>query len=168
VSSKRRRADFRVGAPESVAAGRKAVEISTAFALGEMEPVRTSRVLGRLNQARGFDCPGCAWSEAEHRSATEFCENRAKVAAWGATTKTVDAAFFARHSVDDLQQRQDHWLEAQGSITSAMHLKPSATHYSPISWADALSELVLVPLDSTAAESNTPTSKSVVIQQCKQ
>ena len=89
------------------------------------------------------------------------------MAAWGANTKTVDAAFFARHSVDDLQQRQDHWLEAQGSL-SAMHLKPSATHCTPIPWADALSELVLVPMDSTAAECNTPTSKSVVIRQCKQ
>ncbi len=132
---------LRVSPPESAAAGLKAVEISTAFALGEMGPVRTPRVLGQLNQTDGFDCPGCAWPEAEHRSVAEFCENGAKAAAWEATTKTVDAAFFARHSVADLQQRGDHWLEAQGRLTSPMQLQPGATHYTPVSWADALSTL---------------------------
>jgi len=34
-------------------------------------------VLGQLNQTDGFDCPGCAWPGAEHRSVAEFCENGA-------------------------------------------------------------------------------------------
>ena len=25
------------------------------------------KALARVNQADGFDCPGCAWPEAEHR-----------------------------------------------------------------------------------------------------
>jgi len=38
-------------------------------------------VLAQLDQAAGFDCPGCAWPEATHRSGAEFCENGAKAAA---------------------------------------------------------------------------------------
>jgi hypothetical protein len=37
--------------------------------------LRTRTVFAGLNQVDGFDCPSCAWPEAEHRSPFEFCEN---------------------------------------------------------------------------------------------
>ena len=29
--------------------------------------------LMRTNQPTGFDCPGCAWPDKEHRSTFQFC-----------------------------------------------------------------------------------------------
>ena len=54
-----------------------------------------------MNQADGFDCPSCAWADpaVKDRSHAEFCENGAKAVAWEATSKRVDAAFFAAHPV---------------------------------------------------------------------
>jgi molybdopterin-dependent oxidoreductase alpha subunit len=134
-------AELKVGHPEDWAAGVKAVEKSMAYALREMGAVRTPLVLGHLNQKNGFDCPSCAWPEGDHRSKAEFCENGAKAVSWEATTKTVGPEFFAEHSVADLQARSDHWLEAQGRLTTPMHLAAGADHYQPISWDDALNLL---------------------------
>jgi len=130
--------ELEVRAPEQWAAGIPAVSASTAFALREMGPLRTGQVLGRLNQKDGFDCPSCAWPDSDHRSPAEFCENGAKAAAWEATTKTVGPEFFAEHSVADLAARSDHWLEAQGRLTTPLHLAPGGTHYHRIDWDAAL------------------------------
>ena len=45
---------------EQEAAGVKAVMVSLRRALS-MGPFRTAASLVRLNQRKGFDCPGCAW-----------------------------------------------------------------------------------------------------------
>jgi molybdopterin-dependent oxidoreductase alpha subunit len=126
--------ELTVAHPEDSAAGATAVQKSIGYALREMGAVRTPAVLRHLNQKKGFDCPSCAWPEGDHRSAAEFCENGAKAVSWEATKKIVDSVFFARHSVADLARQSDHWLEAQGRLTTPMHLAAGATHYRPISW----------------------------------
>ena len=62
--------------PEREAAGVKAVMVSLKRGLESMGFFRTAASLVRLNQRKGFDCPGCAWPE-EHggRKFAEFCEN---------------------------------------------------------------------------------------------
>ena len=57
----------------------KAVMVSLQRGVTSMGPLRTAAALVRLNQRKGFDCPGCAWPE-EHggRKFAEFCENGAK------------------------------------------------------------------------------------------
>jgi molybdopterin-dependent oxidoreductase alpha subunit len=101
---------------------------------------RGTRALRALNQPEGFDCPSCAWPDPdpEHRKMAEFCENGAKAVAWEATTKRVDRAFFASHSIADLRSRDGHWLEANGRLAEPVHLAPGATHYRPINWDDAI------------------------------
>ena len=88
----------------------------------------------------GFDCPGCAWPDPdpEHRTAFEFCENGAKAVADEAMKRKVDAAFFARHSVADLAERTDYWLNKQGRLVEPVVLEEGASHYTPISWDAAL------------------------------
>ncbi|MEL6184074.1 MAG: FdhF/YdeP family oxidoreductase [Myxococcota bacterium] len=95
------------------------------------------RALLRLNQKGGFDCPSCAWPDPQHRSVAEFCENGARAVADEATTKRVDRHFFAQHSVADLLNRSDHWLNAQGRLAEPMVLRPGATHYSSLEWKEA-------------------------------
>ena len=50
-------------AAATVAGGLPAVVSSMRHALGEAGVVRGTRLLLKLNQVDGFDCPGCAWPE---------------------------------------------------------------------------------------------------------
>lgn len=106
--------------------------------VGSGQPIRNIRALLRTNQHGGFDCPGCAWGESPERSRVRFCENGAKAVNWEATSERVDADFFARHSVSELKQRDDHWLESQGRLTAPMRYDGTTDHYVPVSWDDAL------------------------------
>lgn len=124
--------------PKRQAAGVTAVAVALARSVEEMGVVRTARTLARVNQAHGFDCPGCAWPEPTgHRRPAEFCENGAKAVAEEATLRTVTPEFFAAHSVTELAEKSGYWLGQQGRLTHPMVLRPGDTHYSPISWDEA-------------------------------
>jgi molybdopterin-dependent oxidoreductase alpha subunit len=129
-------------APPAAAGGVPAIVSSVKHALGEAGPVRGARLLYRLNQFEGYDCPGCAWPEPDgHRSAVEFCENGAKAVAEEGTTARVTPDFFARHGVAELSAHTDHWLGKQGRLTHPMVLLPGTTHYRQISWDGAFALL---------------------------
>ena len=121
------------------ATGLKAVAKSLQVSLAQMGPVRTAETWLRINQVGGFDCPSCAWADpvGHPRETFEFCENGAKATADDATTKTVGGEFFAAHSIADLSQQTDQWLNAQGRLTEPMVLRAESTHYQPITWKDA-------------------------------
>ncbi len=127
--------DLVVTPPKKQAAGLTAVFVSMRRSLEQMGIVRTSRALARINQHDGFDCPGCAWPDPTgHRRPAEFCENGAKAVAEEATVRTVSPAFFAEHSVSELEDKSGYWLGQQGRLTHPMVLRPGATHYAPIEW----------------------------------
>lgn len=131
-------AELRVTSPKKQAAGVTAVGIGLGRAIADMGLLRTARTLTRVNQAHGFDCPGCAWPEPTgHRRPAEFCENGAKAVAEEATLNTAGPEFFANHSVAELADKSGYWLGRQGRITEPMVLRPDDTHYRPISWSDA-------------------------------
>ncbi|CAM2006685.1 FdhF/YdeP family oxidoreductase [Acanthopleuribacter pedis] len=104
----------------------------------------------KANQADGFDCPGCAWPEPKKRSSFEFCENGVKAITHEATQRRADAAFFAKHSVEDLRKRDHYWLEQQGRLTEPMAYNNRTHHYEPISWDDAFAKIgkILRTLDT--------------------
>jgi molybdopterin-dependent oxidoreductase alpha subunit len=91
----------------------------------------------KANQPEGFDCPGCAWPDANHHSTFEFCENGAKAVAAEATERRIDADFFAAHTVAELAAQDDYWLEQQGRLTEPMRYDPVSDRYIPIAWHDA-------------------------------
>jgi molybdopterin-dependent oxidoreductase alpha subunit len=126
-----------VGEPEDAAVGVPGIYWSMKYAMNEMGPSRAARTLLSMNHVDGFDCPSCAWPDPDRRKAAEFCENGAKAVAWEATRKRVDRDFFARHSVADLLDHDDHWLESQGRLTEPMYVPAGEEHYRPISWDDA-------------------------------
>lgn len=129
--------DLEVGKPKRVAAGLPGVANALALARNQMGVRRTALTLARVNQKHGFDCPGCAWPDPDHRSAAEFCENGAKAVAEEATLRRVDRDFFAAHPVAELAERSDYWLGQQGRLTEPMHRPRGASHYRPIGWDDA-------------------------------
>jgi molybdopterin-dependent oxidoreductase alpha subunit len=127
-----------ISAPSARAGGIPAVLNSMKHAIGEAGLVRGTKELLYLNQMAGFDCPGCAWPDPDDkREMTEFCENGAKAVAEEATTKRVDAAFFAEHSVASLAELSDYEIGKEGRLTEPMFLDEGASHYKPISWDDA-------------------------------
>ena len=126
-----------LGPVPEVAGGLPAVLSSMKHAWGEMGPVRGTRLLLKVNQPHGFDCPGCAWPDPGHRSVAEFCENGAKAVAEEGTTARVTPDFFRQWSVAELSHQTDHWLGKQGRLTHPMVLREGASHYTPISWDDA-------------------------------
>jgi len=127
-----------VGSPSHGAAGLPAVLSSLNHVFGQAGLVRGTGAMLKLNQKNGFDCPSCAWPDPDnHRSAFEFCENGAKAIAAEATTRKVDALFFAQHTVAELAAESDYWLEQQGRLTEPMLLKEGATNYQPVSWEEA-------------------------------
>ncbi|MGW1988773.1 FdhF/YdeP family oxidoreductase [Embleya sp. NPDC001921] len=139
-----------VGPPKEYAAGLPAVAWSLRHAGRQMGVRRSLLTLVQVNQKQGFDCPGCAWPEPEHRSVAEFCENGAKAVAEEATVRLVGADFFAAHPVAELAGKSDYWLGQQGRLTEPMYLAEGASHYAPISWEDAFKVVAeeLAALDS--------------------
>lgn len=128
-----------------VAGGLTAVMNALRHALFKAGPVRGSRALAALNQADGFDCPGCAWPDAAKRSMAEFCENGAKAVADETVRSTVDSAFFAEHSIESLRQRDGRWLNAQGRLVEPVVLREGSHHYEAIGWGEAF-ELIAAQL----------------------
>lgn len=99
-------------------------------------------ILNKLNQKEGFDCPGCAWPDPDHRSRLgEYCENGVKAIAEEATTKRVGRDFFARHSVEELSHWSDYELGKAGRLTEPFILRAGSSHYEPISWDDAFRQV---------------------------
>ncbi len=126
-----------VGSPSQAAGGIPAVMSTFEHAARKMGVVRGVKTLLRMNQKEGFDCPGCAWPDPEHRSTVEFCENGAKAVADEATKMRVTPGFFARHSISALMERSGRWLNAQGRLTHPMVRREGSDHYESISWEDA-------------------------------
>ena len=120
------------------AGGVTAVISSLKHILSEMNPVRGTQTLLKVNQTDGFDCPGCAWPDPDReRSMTEFCENGAKAVAEEATTRKVTPEFFALHAIPKLLLQSDYWLGKQGRLTHPMLKRRESSHYEPISWEAA-------------------------------
>ncbi|CQI94559.1 putative oxidoreductase [Yersinia rohdei] len=119
------------------AGGWGSLEATTRFVLDSKQALKNIRNLLRVNQVKGFDCPGCAWGDDNH-STFSFCENGAKAVSWEATRKAVEPQFFAEHSLTTLRQQSDYFLEYQGRITHPMRYNPHTDRYQPISWQAAL------------------------------
>jgi molybdopterin-dependent oxidoreductase alpha subunit len=133
----------RLGKPKTVAAGIPAVISSARHILHEMDAIRGMKALLKLNQKDGFDCPGCAWPDPddERSSLGEYCENGAKAIAEEATSKKLDAAFFAKHSVAELAALTDYEIGKKGRVAQPVYLGQGATHYQPVSWEYALNKV---------------------------
>ncbi|SFS64860.1 FdhF/YdeP family oxidoreductase [Lutibacter maritimus] len=130
--------ELKIGNPPKSVAGFKAITISIQQILQRMPFLKALKVLNKLNQKNGTDCPGCAWPDPKHRSKLgEFCENGIKAIAEEAMEAKASPEIFAKYSIKQLQEQSDYWLGQQGRLTHPMIIRPNETHYSPISWDEA-------------------------------
>ncbi|MFZ6849031.1 FdhF/YdeP family oxidoreductase [Undibacterium sp. RuRC25W] len=109
-------------------------------------PARGVRTLFAANQPDGFDCPGCAWPDADHTSTFEFCENGAKAVAAESTARRATPALFSEMTVQALTEKTDHWLEGRGRLTHPLRYDPAMDQYQVTSWDDAF-ELIATHLN---------------------
>ena len=157
-----RDADGPGGGPAAWAAGVPGVAHALGQSWAQMGVRRSVATLRLLNQADGFDCPGCAWPDPNpgKRSHTEFCENGAKAVAEEATLRRVSREFFATHSLTDLAGRSGYWLGQQGRLTEPMLKRPGSDHYEPVSWDDAATTGTTSSTRSARCETGGPGSSS--------
>ncbi|TXH04573.1 MAG: FdhF/YdeP family oxidoreductase [Nevskiaceae bacterium] len=100
----------------------------------QMDTLEAPITLLRTNQPAGFDCPGCAWPDKEHRSTFQFCENGAKAVTWEATSKRVTPDFFEAHTVSSLLSLPDFELENFGRLTHPMAYDPATDKFKAVEW----------------------------------
>ena len=111
---------------------------ATAKVLLEQSVVgKGSKALAVMNKPGGFKCPSCAYPDQACGRKFDFCENGAKALAHEATKFRVTREFFAQHSVSELMQQSDYWLEMQGRLTEPMRYDAASDHYVPCSWDEA-------------------------------
>lgn len=107
----------------------------------QMDTVRAPITLMRTNQPDGFDCPGCAWPDKEHRSTFQFCENGAKAVTWEATTKRVPPEFFAANTVSSLLNRTDYELEDFGRLSHPLVYDRATDTFRAVEWEAAFARI---------------------------
>ncbi|AEI80304.1 formate dehydrogenase, alpha chain [Cupriavidus necator N-1] len=107
----------------------------------QMDTVKAPITLMRTNQPDGFDCPGCAWPDKEHRSTFQFCENGAKAVTWEATTKRVPPEFFAANTVSSLLNRTDYELEDFGRLTHPLVYDRATDTFRAVEWEAAFARI---------------------------
>lgn len=131
------------GESKNYAAGMGAVLNSMKHIQREPGMVHGTKVLAKLNQKDGYDCPSCAWPDPDgHRAMAEFCENGAKAIASESTRKKVDAEYFRNNSISDIGAKSDYSHELQGRLVQPMHLEKGSSHYHPVSWERAFEIIV--------------------------
>ncbi|MGF6243830.1 MULTISPECIES: FdhF/YdeP family oxidoreductase [Paraburkholderia] len=107
----------------------------------QMETIKAPLTLLRTNQPDGFDCPGCAWPDKEHKSTFQFCENGAKAVTWEATTKRVRPEFFASNTVSSLLERSDFELEDMGRLTHPLVYDRATDTFRAVEWEAAFGRI---------------------------
>jgi molybdopterin-dependent oxidoreductase alpha subunit len=121
-------------------AGGWGATIATGAALLEQGVLlKSGAALFFMNKPGGFKCPSCAWPDPAPGDSDPFvfCENGAKALAWESTKKRATPEFFSQHSVTELAQQSDYWLEQQGRLTHPMMYDPDSDHYVAVEWPEA-------------------------------
>ncbi len=131
--------EIKQGNPADYAAGFKGVSVALNHAIEEMGFNRAMKTLAKMNQEKGFDCPGCAWPDPDDKRSlfAEYCENGAKAIAEEATRKKTGAEFFRTYSISELSQWSDMELGKSGRLIQPLICKEGTDHYEPIEWNEA-------------------------------
>ncbi|MEZ4366668.1 MAG: FdhF/YdeP family oxidoreductase [Kofleriaceae bacterium] len=127
------------------AGGLGALASTVRFLARDTGLVRGGRTLLHMNQADGFDCPGCAWPEPGpgDRSRFEFCENGAKALAEEATTARATPEVVGGRTLAELRALTDFELGQLGRLTEPMlyDADVDGERYHPITWDAAIALL---------------------------
>lgn len=139
--NKKKRAVPGVHPYDGPAGGWGALKATAIAVRTQMDAFDAPVTLLRTNQPDGFDCPGCAWPDKEHKSTFQFCENGAKAVTWEATSKRVTPEFLAANTVTSLLAKSDFELEGYGRITHPLVYDRESDTLRPVSWESAFARI---------------------------
>jgi len=139
--NKKKRAVPGVHPYDGPAGGWGALKATAIAVRTQMDALDAPVTLLRTNQPDGFDCPGCAWPDKEHKSTFQFCENGAKAVTWEATSKRVTPEFLAANTVTSLLAKSDFELEGYGRITHPLSYDRESDTLRPVSWESAFARI---------------------------
>ncbi|MCB0585357.1 MAG: FdhF/YdeP family oxidoreductase [Phaeodactylibacter sp.] len=130
---------IRIAEAKDRAAGIPSVLTALGHAAKYVAPRDALKVMFRLNQKGGIDCPGCAWPDPEDERSKlgEYCENGIKAISEEAQKKTIGREFFSQHSVTEMRRWSDFEIGKKGRLAEPMILREGAGHYAPVSWEEA-------------------------------
>jgi molybdopterin-dependent oxidoreductase alpha subunit len=122
----------------------------TAKALRSNDALPALKVLPRLNQPGGVDCPGCAYPDSPKDKTVDFCEQGAWAIAHESSLRRASPEFFAANPLSALRLRAEWELEGFGRLTAPMLYDSASDTYREIAWEDAfeLAARVLRALDA--------------------
>ncbi len=123
------------------AGGQGSLKSVAEILVREKTLVESGSLMLKQNKVHGFMCVSCAWAKPGKPHTFEYCENGAKATAWELTPKTIDDAFFARHSVSELLTWSDYRLEEAGRLTKPMRYDRASDHYVPVAWSEAIAAI---------------------------
>ena len=126
---------------EGPAGGWGSAKSVAAIIAREHVPLRDPKLLSIQNKPEGYMCVSCAWAKPAQPHPLEFCENGAKATAWETTSRRAGPAFFAKHTLSELETWSDHDLEEQGRLTHPMRWDAARDKYVPVAWSDAFDEI---------------------------
>ncbi|MFN3304404.1 MAG: FdhF/YdeP family oxidoreductase [Roseateles sp.] len=109
--------------------------------------VKGAKTLLQANQTDGFDCPGCAWPDRDHRATFEFCENGAKAVAAEATARRATPEVIGAKTLAEWAEASDYELEATGRLTEPLAYNPQTDRYERTTW-DAAFALIAAELQA--------------------
>ncbi len=139
--SNKRRAVPGIRHYEGPAGGWGALKATAIAVRTQMDTFDAPSTLLRTNQPDGFDCPGCAWPDKEHKSTFQFCENGAKAVTWEATNKRVTPEFLAANTVASLLAKSDFELEGYGRLTHPLVYDKASDTLRPVEWESAFARI---------------------------
>ncbi|MGH7018026.1 MAG: molybdopterin-dependent oxidoreductase, partial [Caulobacteraceae bacterium] len=126
---------------EGPAGGYGSVKSVAEILLKEGIPIEGAELITHQNKPDGYMCVSCAWGKPARPHPLEVCENGVKAAAWETTRHRAGDAFFARHSLGELEGWGDHELERAGRLTTPMRWEAGSDKYVPVEWAEAFGEI---------------------------
>lgn len=139
--SGRPRSNPKIGKYTGPAGGWGSAKSVSEILLREHVPVGGATLLAHQNRPEGYMCVSCAWAKPAKPHPLEFCENGAKATSWEITHRRADRAFFAAHTLTELERWRDHDLEEQGRLTHPMRWDATSDKYVPVSWDDAFEDI---------------------------
>ena len=92
----------------------------------------------KINQRKGFDCPGCAWpdSDDERSYLGEYCENGIKAISEEAQKDKLSDVFFKNNRIKDMLNWSDFEIGKSGRLIKPVIVREGSEHYEPISWEE--------------------------------
>lgn len=104
-------------------------------------PLEGAELLAHQNKPDGYMCVSCAWGKPAKPHPLEVCENGVKATAWEITRRRAGGAFFARHTLAELETWPDHDLEQAGRLTRPMRWERASDKYVPTTWEAAFEQI---------------------------